>query len=128
MSSLLTLSSFEETFPQVVIDDSHPNHATLQSFVVAVYELGCFCGALVNLKLGDKIGRRRTIMLGGCIMIIGAVLQTASVSYAMLVVARVITGIGNVRMLLCSSMCFHNLTRCSPNIGIEYFYSSFLSR
>ena len=30
-------------------------------------------------------------------MIVGAVLQTASVSYAMLVVARIITGIGNVR-------------------------------
>lgn len=36
-------------------------------------------------------------MLGGMIMIVGAVLQTASVSYAMLVVARIITGIGNVR-------------------------------
>lgn len=97
MSSLLTLDSFEKTFPQVVVDDAHPNHATLQSFVVAVYELGCLFGALVNLKLGDKIGRRKTIILGGSIMIIGAILQTASINYAMLVVARIITGIGNVR-------------------------------
>ena len=28
-------------------------------------------------------------------MIIGAILQTASISYAMLVVARIVTGIGN---------------------------------
>ena len=61
MSSLLTLSTFEETFPQVVVDDAHPNHATLQSFVVAVYELGCLCGALNNLWLGDKIGRRKCV-------------------------------------------------------------------
>ena len=34
-------------------------------------------------------------MVGGIIMIIGAALQTASMSYAMPVVARIITGIGN---------------------------------
>ncbi|KAL5501119.1 hypothetical protein ACEPAH_9506 [Sanghuangporus vaninii] len=96
MSALLTLQTFEDRFPQVVIDSSHPsNHATLQSFVVAVYELGCLVGALSNLWVGDKLGRRRTIMVGGSIMIIGAALQTASMSYAMLVVARIITGIGN---------------------------------
>ncbi|KAL5521975.1 hypothetical protein ACEPAF_1831 [Sanghuangporus sanghuang] len=96
MSALLTLQTFEDTFPQVVTDTPYPtNHATLQSFVVAVYELGCLVGALSNLWVGDKLGRRRTIMVGGTIMIVGAALQTASVSYAMLVVARIITGIGN---------------------------------
>lgn len=52
-------------------------------------------GALSNLWVGDWLGRRKTIVLGGVIMIIGAILQTASVSYAMLVAARVITGLGN---------------------------------
>lgn len=52
-------------------------------------------GALSNLWVGDWLGRRKTIVLGGVIMIIGAILQTASVSYAMLVVARIITGLGN---------------------------------
>ena len=104
MSSLLTLETFERTFPQVVVDDAHPNHATLQSFVVAVYELGCLLGALTNLWLGDKIGRRKTIMLGGIIMIVGAILQTASISYAMLVVARIVTGVGNVSY---SALRFH---------------------
>jgi MFS family permease len=58
-------------------------------------EIGCLMGALSNLWVGDKLGRRKTIVLGGAIMIIGAILQTASISYAMMVVARVITGIGN---------------------------------
>ncbi|KAG2140509.1 general substrate transporter [Suillus bovinus] len=95
MSALLTAGQFEKVFPQVVVDSSHPNHATLQSFVVAIYEIGCLMGALSNLWVGDRLGRRQTIALGGCIMIIGAILQTTSYSYAQLVVARIVTGIGN---------------------------------
>ncbi|THH12256.1 hypothetical protein EW145_g156 [Phellinidium pouzarii] len=95
MSALLTANQFEKTFPEVVTSDAHPNHATLQSFVVAIYEIGCLMGALSNLWIGDLLGRRRTIVLGGIIMIIGAILQTASISYAMMIVARIITGIGN---------------------------------
>ncbi|KAI0693572.1 general substrate transporter [Cytidiella melzeri] len=96
MSALLTAGQFEKVFPQVVVDSSEPsNHATLQSFVVAVYEIGCLTGALSNLWVGDRIGRRRTIVTGGIIMIIGAILQATSFSYAQLVVARIITGLGN---------------------------------
>lgn len=73
-------------FPQVVVEASHPNHATLQSFTIAIYvchflylfpyahlaqEVGCLFGALSNLWVGDKLGRRRTIVVGGSIMIIG---------------------------------------------------------
>ncbi|KAI0352978.1 general substrate transporter [Trametes cingulata] len=95
MSALLTAKQFEDVFPQVIVDNAHPNHATLQSFVVAIYEIGCLIGALSNLWVGDWLGRRRTIVLGGIIMIIGAILQTTSFSYAQLVVARIITGLGN---------------------------------
>ncbi|KAF9226436.1 general substrate transporter [Gyrodon lividus] len=95
MSALLTAGQFEKVFPQVVVDSSHPNHATLQSFVVAIYEVGCLIGALSNLWVGDLLGRRRTIVSGGCIMIIGAILQATSYSYVQLVVARIVTGLGN---------------------------------
>ncbi|KAN0085788.1 General substrate transporter [Tylopilus felleus] len=95
MSALLTAGQFEKVFPQVVVDASHPNHATLQSFVVAIYEIGCLIGALSNLWLGDRLGRRKTIVVGGCIMTVGAILQTTSYSYAQLVVARIVTGLGN---------------------------------
>ncbi|WVO14659.1 hypothetical protein L204_102296 [Cryptococcus depauperatus] len=95
MSGLLTLRSFEEQFPQTAGGFEGSRTATLQSFMVAIYEIGCMAGALSNLWLGDKIGRRHTISLGGIIMLIGAILQTAAVDYAMMLVARVITGIGN---------------------------------
>ena len=58
-------------------------------------EIGCLIGALSNLWVGDRIGRRKTIVLGGIIMIIGAILQTTSFSYAQMVVARIVTGLGN---------------------------------
>ncbi|PPQ77385.1 hypothetical protein CVT25_010967 [Psilocybe cyanescens] len=95
MSSLLTAKQFENTFPEVVIDNAHRNHATLQSLLVAIYEIGCLIGALSNLWIGDRLGRRRTIVLGGVVMIIGAILQATSFSYAHMLVARVITGLGN---------------------------------
>lgn len=97
MSALLTAPQFEKVFPQVVVptDGTPSNHATLQSFVVAIYEIGCLFGALSTLWLGDRLGRRRTIVLGGVIMIVGAILQTTSFSYAQLVVARIVTGVGN---------------------------------
>lgn len=84
-------------FPQTVTKAgvANANHATLQSFVVAIYEIGCLIGALANLWVGDKLGRRRTIVVGGILMIIGAILQTTSFGYAQMVVARIVTGLGN---------------------------------
>ncbi|KAH9928045.1 hypothetical protein B0H21DRAFT_762792 [Amylocystis lapponica] len=96
MSALLSANQFEKVFPQTVangVDDA--NHATLQSFVVAIYEIGCLFGALANLWVGDRLGRRRTIFLGGAIMIVGAILQATSFGYAQFVVARIVTGFGN---------------------------------
>ncbi|KAF8666630.1 Permeases of the major facilitator superfamily [Rhizoctonia solani] len=101
LSALLTTESFVKTFPQTSREFGPPNHATLQSLLVAIYEIGCLIGfvpaanQLRKLWVGEKLGRRRTIAVGGIIMIIGAILQTASFSYAQMLVARVITGLGN---------------------------------
>ncbi|KAG2365289.1 general substrate transporter [Suillus spraguei] len=95
MSSLLTGNQFEASFPEVIVEASHPNHATLQSFTIAIYEVGCLFGALSNLWVGDKLGRRRTIVVGGSIMIAGAILQTTAFSFPHLIFARIFTGFGN---------------------------------
>ncbi|EUC64987.1 MFS sugar transporter-like protein [Rhizoctonia solani AG-3 Rhs1AP] len=95
LSALLTTESFMKTFPQTSPTTGPPNHATLQSLLVAIYEIGCLIGALSNLWIGERLGRRRTIAFGGIIMIIGAILQTTSFGYAQMLVARVITGLGN---------------------------------
>lgn len=95
----------------MIVSNVHPNHATLRSLLVAIYvssiqrkygtvdrlsqEVGCLIGALSNLWVGDRLGRRRTIILGGILMITGAILQATSFSYAQIIVARIVTGLGN---------------------------------
>ncbi|KAI8381271.1 general substrate transporter [Radiomyces spectabilis] len=69
--------------------------SALVGAVVALYEIGCMFGALVTGKLGDMLGRRNTIRLGSVILIIGAVLQTATVNMGMTIASRIITGFGN---------------------------------
>lgn len=60
-----------------------------------IQEIGCLIGALANLWIGDRLGRRKTIVLGGCIMIVGAILQATAFGYTQMVVARIVTGLGN---------------------------------
>ncbi|KAK6003893.1 hypothetical protein QM012_008743 [Aureobasidium pullulans] len=100
MGGLLTLKSFNQTFPEIDVD--HPPQgqssaytSTIQGISVASYNLGCFVGALATIWIGDWLGRRKTIFLGSAIMVIGATLQTSAFALAHLIVGRIITGIGN---------------------------------
>lgn len=45
--------------------------------------------------MGNSLGRRKTIFLGTCIMIVGAILQCSSYELAQFIVGRIITGMGN---------------------------------
>lgn len=69
--------------------------ATIQGQIVATYDIGCIIGTLVSMFFGDRLGRRRCILVGCCILIVGAVLQTASYSLAQMIVGRVVAGVGN---------------------------------
>ena len=75
-------------------DFGHPN-ANTQGLIVSVYQLGNVGGSLAIFFVGDYFGRKRSILLATIIMMIGAILQTASVNRGMMYAARVITGIGN---------------------------------
>ncbi|QRW03739.1 Sugar (and other) transporter [Ceratobasidium sp. AG-Ba] len=88
LSALLTAEQFVETFPTTSPITGPSNHATLQSLLVAIYEIGCLVGALSNLWVGERLGRRRTIVIGGVIMIIGAILQASSFSYEQMLVGE----------------------------------------
>ncbi|KAI9473461.1 MAG: general substrate transporter [Benjaminiella poitrasii] len=63
--------------------------------MVAIYEIGCMFGALATGKISDMIGRRNTIRLGSLVLIVGAIIQTATQNLAMTIVSRIITGFGN---------------------------------
>lgn len=68
---------------------------SMQGFVVSVYDLGCFGGALLTLIVGEKLGRKRMLMIFTCIMALGILVQTVSQSMTMMVWGRLIAGIGN---------------------------------
>lgn len=60
-----------------------------------LYEIGCLVGALACVFLGDYWGRRKCILWGVIIMVIGAILQCTAFELSHLIVARVVTGVGN---------------------------------
>ncbi len=84
---LLDNAHFLQTF-------GHPN-TTIQGQIVATYDIGCIIGTLTSMFFGDKLGRRRCILTGSCILIIGGILQAAAYSLAPMIVGRVVAGIGN---------------------------------
>ncbi|KAH6684041.1 general substrate transporter [Halenospora varia] len=95
MSGLLTGRAFTNTFPAIDTTDTGHGSSSLQGTVVAIYEIGCFFGALICFFFGEKIGRRWSIMIGCVILSIGAALQASSSTIAQLIVGRIVAGLGN---------------------------------
>ncbi|KAI6835458.1 general substrate transporter [Hortaea werneckii] len=93
MSGIISATDFNNYFPQTKGD------STWQAFVTAIYEVGCLIGAIFQLNYGDRTGRRRAIMIGALVMIIGVVIQVTafdgSHATAQFIVGRTVTGVGN---------------------------------
>merc|ERR1712072_1403142 len=114
LSALLTLDDFQLSLPLMTprsrandlcwldaptntIPD--PNNCTgdsnTQAAGVAIYQIGCFLGAVLILFYGEVWGRKSSTFYGSIIMIVGTILQAAAHDYGTLVTGRVIGGIGN---------------------------------
>ncbi|KAF9771622.1 hypothetical protein IL306_010732 [Fusarium sp. DS 682] len=72
-----------------------PTKTTMLSTITAIYDIGCFFGAIAAFTLGERLGRRKSILAGTVIMSIGAILMTASYSLPQMFVGRIVLGIGN---------------------------------
>ena len=72
-----------------------PEHTSLLSTVTAIYDVGCFFGAVAAFSLGEKLGRRNSVLVGTTIMSIGAILQISAYSVPQMIVGRIVAGIGN---------------------------------
>ncbi|KAL2845403.1 general substrate transporter [Aspergillus pseudodeflectus] len=72
-----------------------PTKTTILSTVTAIYDVGCFLGAMLAFTAGDRLGRKKTILLACAIMAIGTALKASSYSLAQMFVGRVVLGIGN---------------------------------
>lgn len=62
--------------------------------IVSILEVGAFVGSVFTAFVGEKLGRRKSVILGTTIMCIGALLQSTAYSRAHIIVARIIAGIG----------------------------------
>jgi MFS family permease len=58
------------------------------------FTVGCFFGSIASAVFGEKLGRRRSIVIGAWIMIIGAILQASAFGRAQLIVGRIVSGVG----------------------------------
>lgn len=85
MSGVLNNNAYLDTF--------HKPGSNAQGGIVASMPAGSLVGSLLVTYIGDKIGRKKTIILSGIIWVIGSILQCASVNRGMLVVGRIISGI-----------------------------------
>ncbi|KAH8780152.1 sugar transporter [Diaporthe sp. PMI_573] len=93
MSGIITAVPFNNMF------ETTKNNSTMQGFTTAIYEVGCLFGAMLILGVGDLLGRRRVIIMGGLVMIIGVIIQVTAVHgsnpFAQFIVGRVVMGVGN---------------------------------
>ncbi len=65
-----------------------PQHADIAGHRLIICQspdIGCFFGAIAAFVVGDKLGRKKTVLLGTTIMSVGAILQITTYSVAQMV-------------------------------------------
>jgi MFS family permease len=62
--------------------------------MVAILEVGAFISSLCVGRIGDVLGRRKTILYGSLIFIVGGALQTCANGMPMMMLGRIIAGLG----------------------------------
>ena len=75
-------------------DFNNPD-AAMQGNITGLYDIGCVIGSIICYFIGERMGRRTMLMMGGFIMIIGTVILASSYTIAQLLVGRIVTGLGN---------------------------------
>lgn len=86
MSGIITGIYFKDYFNQ-------PSRAELGT-VIAILEIGALVSSLVVGQVGDIIGRRKTILYGAFIFVIGGALQTFATTMIMMIIGRILSGLG----------------------------------
>ncbi|KAJ5212470.1 uncharacterized protein N7498_004116 [Penicillium cinerascens] len=83
------------TMPQFLSYMNYPGNF-LQGGITASIQAGSFAGSLLTgAFLADRLGRRKTLLLGSLIFTIGVAISCASNGVVQLVAGRVINGLGN---------------------------------
>ncbi|KAH7319246.1 MFS sugar transporter-like protein [Rhexocercosporidium sp. MPI-PUGE-AT-0058] len=97
ISGILAMNAFREQFSTGYIDthDGLPNVSPAQSsIIVAILSAGTFFGALLAAPMGDRIGRRISLIIAVAIFSFGVLLQTIAMAITLLVLGRFFAGLG----------------------------------
>jgi sugar porter (SP) family MFS transporter len=76
----------------------------VRRFTTFTFLAGCFLGAAFVSWLADFLGRKKSIIFGGFLFIIGGVLQTVCDGLAVFYAGRVIAGLGIGILSMCSPL------------------------
>ncbi|KAF5013377.1 hypothetical protein FDECE_624 [Fusarium decemcellulare] len=82
--------------------------------VVSVFTGGAFFGAASAAPLGDKLGRKWTILIGAVIFLLGGALQTSAQNIAYMMAGRAISGLGVGQMVMIIPV--YQAELCHPSI------------
>ncbi|KAK8179333.1 hypothetical protein BC567DRAFT_160223, partial [Phyllosticta citribraziliensis] len=86
MSGIITGSYFKDYFNQ-------PTRAEIGT-MVAILEIGALIASLSVGKMGDILGRRRTILYGSLVFVVGGAFQAFATGMPMMLLGRIIAGLG----------------------------------
>ena len=97
IGGLMITDTFSRFYPSFAVSiHPHSYHAALMAgVVVGTWNLGCFVGALMTIFLGDRLGRKGTIIVGLVLETVGKIIQVSSFSLGQYIAGRVVAGMGN---------------------------------
>lgn len=86
MSGIITGVYFKDYFHQ-------PSRLAIGT-MVAILEIGALISSLLVGRLGDIFGRRKTILYGAAIFVVGGSIQAGATRMAHLIIGRIVSGLG----------------------------------
>lgn len=86
MSGIITGPFFKDYFNQ-------PSRAEIGT-MVAILEIGALIASLVVGRIGDVLGRKKTILYGAMVFVVGGACQTFATGMPMMMLGRIVAGLG----------------------------------
>jgi SP family sugar:H+ symporter-like MFS transporter len=96
INGILAMREFKDQFGTTCYDDDDRLEICTDdsSLIVAILSAGTAVGALLSAPAADSIGRRHTLLLSVGVFCIGAIFQVCAASIPMLLVGRLLAGVG----------------------------------
>jgi MFS family permease len=122
MGGVITGTAFTREFP-ILNTTSGNGNSTLEGLVVAIYNIGCWAGSLLTMVMGERLGRKLTVIVGATVLALGTVIQCSSFSIAQLIVFSTTSSLGMFGEMLTK---ISRLVELSPEQGMESLLLRFL--